>query len=114
MILLLWLAALFAASVLPVSGPKTELPADKIEHFIAYGITAILFFRHFVTRRTLHAFWLSVIVSSAFGASMEVVQSLVPYREFSFGDMAANAAGALVFSSVYWYGRRRSDVDRVK
>jgi VanZ family protein len=106
MVLIIWLSALFAVSVLPVSGPTTELPADKIEHFVAYGITALLFFRHFVTRQYRRTFRLSVIAASAFGAAMEVVQSFVPYRQCSFGDMAANASGALVFSVIYWLWRR--------
>jgi len=103
---MIWLSALFAVSVLPVSGPRTELPADKIAHFIAYGITALLFFRHFVMRRHRNAFWLSVFAAAAFGVSMEVVQSFVPYRQFSFGDMVANASGALVSSVGYWLWRR--------
>jgi len=106
MVLMIWLSALFAVSVLPVSGPTTELPADKIEHFIAYGITAVLFFRHFVMRQYRSSFWPSVIAASAFGAAMEVIQSFIPYRQFSFGDMAANASGALVFSVIYWLWRR--------
>ncbi len=108
MILMLWLTALFAASVLPVSGLSIhmEIPADKVEHFIAYGITALLFFRYFSTRQSYHAFWLAIFAASAFGIAMEVVQAFIPYREFSFGDMAANTTGALVFSLVYWLGRR--------
>jgi VanZ family protein len=32
---------------------------------------------------------------------MEGFQGLTPYRQFSFGDMAANTAGAVVFSLAY-------------
>ena len=107
MILLLWLAVLFAASVLPVTGPTTDLPADKMEHFVAYGITAVLFFRHFATRYDKHALRLSVASATAYGIFLEVVQAFVPYRQFSVADMLANAAGAIVFGVVYRLWRKQ-------
>ena len=107
MFLLIWLSVLFAASVLPVKGPVTELPVDKAEHFLAYGITAALFFRHFAGKYGERAFWISAISASLYGACLEVVQAFVPYRQFSVADMLANAAGALVFSIIVHYWRKR-------
>jgi len=107
MILLIWLAVLFAASVIPFEGLKTELPADKAEHFVAYGITAVLFFRHFASRNDNNAFRLSVAYATAYGILLEVVQAFISYRQFSFADMLANAAGAIVFSVVYRLWRKQ-------
>ena len=83
-------------------GPETDLPADKAEHFIAYGITAVLFFRFFITRvRRNRVFIISAVCASLYGALIEVLQAFTPYRHFSFGDMAANTAGAVVFGLAY-------------
>jgi VanZ family protein len=107
MILLIWLTVLFAVSVMPLAGLKTELPADKVEHFVAYGITAVLFFRQFATKHDNAAFRRSVAYATAYGVLLEVVQACIPYRQFSFADMLANAAGAIAFSVVYRLWRKQ-------
>ena len=38
---------------------------------------------------------------------MEVVQYFLPYRSFSFGDMAANTAGALCGVLLYMKGEEK-------
>ena len=102
MLLTCWLVLLLVVSLVPVSGPETDLPADKAEHFIAYGITAVLFCRYFMTRvRKNRVFIFSAICASLYGALMEGFQAFTPYRQFSFGDMASNTAGAVVFSLAY-------------
>ena len=102
MVLAIWLIFLLTVSLVPISAPKTRLPADKIEHFIAYGITAILFFRYFAARgRKTGLFFVSVLIASLYGALIEVLQGLTPHRQFSVSDMAANTAGAVVFCLVY-------------
>lgn len=102
MVLTLWLVVLLVLSFLPVSGPETDLPADKAGHFIAYGITAVLFYRYFMARvGTARVLVFSAGSASLYGALIEVFQGLTPYRQFSFGDMAANTAGAVVFSLAY-------------
>jgi VanZ family protein len=98
---------LFAASVAPVKGPVTNLPVDKAEHFLAYGITAALFFRHFAVKYGERAFWISAAAASVYGACLEIVQAFVPYRQFSLADMLANAAGAFVFSTAAHFWRKR-------
>jgi VanZ family protein len=98
----LWFSMLLIVSVLPASGPETDLPLDKIAHFILYGLTSTLLFRHFIKRTTgRSAFYKSVALAAIFGAVMEVVQYFLPYRSFSFGDIAANAAGAFFACLVY-------------
>ena len=87
---------------MPVSGPKTDLPADKIVHFMLYGLTSIFLFRYLIRRTTVRGvFYKAVAIASIYGAAMEVVQYFLPYRSFSLGDMAANAAGAFFACLIY-------------
>ena len=102
MFLIIWLGMLFIVSVLPVSGPQTDLPSDTIAHFVIYGITAILLFRHFNKKyKKRKAIVFSFIFASIYGAIMEMVQYLLPYREFSMIDIASNTSGAFLFSLIY-------------
>ncbi|MEW6109928.1 MAG: VanZ family protein [Nitrospirota bacterium] len=107
MLLIIWLILTLVLSLLPVSGPQTDMPLDKVVHFVFYGIGAILFYRYFAIRiSNIRAVYLSVIIASAYGVFMEILQHFMPYRSFSFGDMAANASGALIFCIFYtkWRG----------
>ena len=102
MVLTLWLGFLLVVSLIPVPGPRVDLPADKAEHFIAYGITAILVMRHLIAKGGREkVVVLSIGAASLYGALIEIFQAFTPYRQFSFGDMAANTAGAVVFSLAY-------------
>ena len=93
--LTLWFGFILIISVMPASGPKTDLPADKIIHFVFYGMTAIFLFRYFEKKATVNrAFYASVAFTSMYGAAMEVLQYFLPYRSFSLVDMAANTLGA--------------------
>jgi VanZ family protein len=112
MALTVWLLFLLIVSLIPVPGPKTHLPADKLEHFIAYGITAVLVMKHFVSigRKA----WLvisSILIASLYGALLEVLQGLTPYRQPSFGDVLANTAGAVVFALAYAAGTKKKSRD---
>jgi VanZ family protein len=112
MVLGVWLIFLLIISLVPISVPKIRLPADKIEHFMAYGITAILFYRYYVARgRKTGLVFVSVLTSSSYGALIEVLQGLTPHRQFSVGDIAANTAGAAVFCLAYavMIGNRNPD-----
>ena len=108
----LWFALVLLGSVLPVSGPETDLPEDKIVHFVMYGISSILLFRIFVKKTTLkRAFYLSVAIAAVYGAAIEVVQYFLPYRSFSFGDMAANTIGAFLACLLYMQWKSDDGVD---
>jgi VanZ family protein len=108
MVLAVWLLFLLIVSLIPVPGFKTHLPADKLEHFIAYGITAVLVMRHFISRgRKARLVILSVLIASLYGALLEVLQGLTPYRQPSLGDVLANTAGAVVFALAYAAGTKK-------
>jgi len=106
----IWFFMVLVLSVVPASGPKTDLPLDKIVHFVLYGLTSILLFRHFMRKTDRRkAFYKAVVLASIYGAAMEVVQYFLPYRSFSLGDMAANAAGAFLACLVYIKVRQKKD-----
>jgi VanZ family protein len=107
MILPVWLAIILVGSVLPVSSPVTYSSSDKVVHFILYGLTAILFFRRYMSRKARKGAMLSaILLSSSYGALIEILQYFLPYREFSAGDIAANISGAFVFCIVYAQRRK--------
>ena len=63
---------------------------DKIAHAVAYATLMAWFsqiFRHDVTRL------LFVIGLTLFGLGMELIQGMVPSRQFSYEDMVANTMG---------------------
>lgn len=108
MLLTIWMLFILVISIVPVSGPQTELPSDKLAHFIIYGLTAVLMFRYLADKVSkVRAACAAVIGASVYGAFMETIQYFMPPRSFSLGDMASNTAGALFFAVVYvtWRGR---------
>lgn len=98
-----WLLFIFVISVIPIQGPKTSLPVDKLVHAVLYGMTALLLLRWFISRKMAvsKAFLLAFLCSSAYGLAIEIVQYFMPYRQFSAGDVLANSAGAFFFSLAY-------------
>ena len=106
--LTLWFGFILIISVMPVSGPKTDLPTDKIVHFVLYGMTSIFLFRYFIKKATPgRVFFTAVALASVYGAAMEVLQYFLPYRSFSLADMAANTLGAFSGCALYMKGKRR-------
>jgi VanZ family protein len=99
---ILWLLIILLFSVIPVKGPQTGLPIDKIIHFVFYGIAAMLFFRVFRSKISLtKSAVLSMSLASIYGLLMELLQYTLPWREFSLLDEVANIIGALLFSILY-------------
>ncbi len=99
---IIWLLIVLFFSVIPVQGLQTEHPTDKITHFVIYGITAIIFFRILRTKMSLvKTTAVSIIFASLYGLAMELIQHVLPWRQFSLSDEASNFSGALVFSVIY-------------
>jgi VanZ family protein len=108
--------ALYAAGIFYLSsGPATDvLPAfsylDKLLHFCAYAGFAFFVARAVsvqwrrVDRFTL---WLSIVISTLYGATDEIHQYFVPMRNSDILDWAADIVGsvigALLFATYnYW------------
>lgn len=103
-LILVWLFVVLLLSIIPTGGLQTgfSFPADKIIHFIIYGITAIIFFRALRLRMILiKAMVLSISFASLYGFAMELLQSELPWRGCSYLDEVANMSGAVFFSVIY-------------
>jgi VanZ family protein len=99
---ILWLLIILLFSIEPIGGPKTGFPIDKIVHFVVYGITAVLFFRVFMSRMSLSkSAVLSISLASMYGLAMELLQYTLPWRKFSLFDEVANIIGASLFGILY-------------
>jgi VanZ family protein len=92
------MAAIFAVSGVP---DLTVLPvdvSDKTAHAGAYALLGALALRGFAGAAwagcTATAAWKAWTLATAYGLSDEWHQSFVPGRTASFGDIAADAAGA--------------------
>lgn len=106
----LWRAA-FVISVLAIGFlattdspyPVPSSSSDKVNHLIAFLELTIL------TRLAwpeLRAIWF-VPALLGFGLGIEVIQANLPYREFSFADLAADGAG-IAIGLLPWPGIRRA------
>ena len=89
-------AAVIVGSVLSAgSAPIRALSAvninDKVLHFTAYAVLALLPALH-ERRRTVIRMAMSLVL---LGVLLECAQRLSPGRSFEFGDMAANSGGVM-------------------
>ena len=88
------------ASTIPIPDiPKTRAgPLDKPAHLCGYLVFAWLMLHALTAARVPKArrILLAVLIPTAFGAAMEGVQSLLPYRSAEWGDFFANLIGATI------------------
>jgi len=90
-VLMLCLVLILSVNSLP-SVFETIMMRDKVAHAFAYASLMAWFaqiFRHDLTRLLL------VVGLSLFGFGMEVVQGMVPTRQFDYRDMIANISGII-------------------
>jgi VanZ like family len=91
---LISLAAIFALSL--VRGefrPHTPFLPSALEHVVAYGVAAFLLCLAYCHR--IPSIWL-VLLLTAYGALLELVQLSVPGRHGRLSDVMADLAGALI------------------
>ncbi|WP_435075728.1 VanZ family protein [Halorubrum sp. HHNYT27] len=77
------------------------LPADvgvtAPFHFVGYAVLAALLVRAAGSDRgQVITVAVAAVTATAFGLGVEFVQAPIPWRSFSWGDVAVNAAGAVV------------------
>ncbi len=104
---LLYAGLLLVGSVLPANGlPKIIdwgglFSQDKIAHFGAYAVFAVLLAFSFPALGRRTAVFRGVLLSAAFGAGMELLQGVAGTgREADPVDMVANIIGALLGGSL--------------
>lgn len=84
--------------------PVPSSPNDKINHLIAFTELTIL---ARLGWPRLSGLWL-IPPLLLFGFAIEMIQSQLPYREFSLADLAADAAGVAV-GLLPWPGVKRGN-----
>ncbi|WP_417529966.1 VanZ family protein [Marinobacter lipolyticus] len=82
--------------------PLPSSPNDKINHLIAFTELTIL---ARLGWPRMPGIWL-VVGLCLYGLAIELVQSQLPYREFSMADLIADAAG-IAIGLLPWPGLRR-------
>lgn len=108
LVVLGYAVAVFVASVVPTppggltpTGPFGVVGLDKWVHAVGYaalgfgGASAL-------QARQAREIGVAVVAAGLFGATLELVQALVPYRAFSLLDMGANVFGAFV-GALLWF-----------
>jgi len=112
--LLFWLFMVFVVSVYPFENMSRYSfdYADKILHFLIYGITCVLLYKVMsMSRKPVlirMALPLAIIFASAYGLAMEIAQGFVSARTFSLWDEAVNVFGALTGAGfVKMIGRKK-------
>lgn len=108
---LLYLSAIFVLSSLPSPLPAlTSRVGDKILHLLEYGGLGLLLALALEAAglRLRHAAGAALLAASLYGATDELHQGLVPNRDASVRDWAADTAGAaLGAASAAAFLRRR-------
>jgi VanZ family protein len=110
---ILWSVIIFIALVVSAQGLEHEKvklfpQADKVIHFILFGVFTLLWLTYlehagYINKHRHFAFILTI--SIAYGVGMEFVQMLpIVSRDFSIGDMIADAAGS---SAALWWHMKK-------
>lgn len=119
-----FVSAFYAAFLLVISlAPTQSLPKipdwnllftpDKVAHFGAYGLFAVLLSVNFSERWGGKGISLAVVVAASYGFLMEVLQALAGTgRNYDPVDMVANLLGAvlggILATAFYQYQKKRS------
>jgi len=96
----LYIIGIFALSSIPPSSipdVKTQLPMDKIVHFLEYGIFGILVFRVIhLKKKVIESATISIFIVAALGAIDESYQTLT-HRTTDVKDWITDCLGAALF-----------------
>ena len=84
----------FIVSVVPVAPNLAPGHLDKAAHLCEYLLLAWLLARIFRMQKQLQPFWTAWWWATAYGAAIELVQALVPWRSAELMDALTNALGA--------------------
>ncbi|KAJ6625840.1 hypothetical protein B0H10DRAFT_2000983 [Mycena sp. CBHHK59/15] len=99
---------------------------DKALHFLCFGIATAVFYFIFDVEEDARRIWFwrhSALIFTGFvcffcgGILSEFVQSMLPFKEFQFGDVVANLLGSSIglFASYHMerYYRKRREIARL-
>ncbi|WP_290648994.1 VanZ family protein [Aquisalimonas sp.] len=104
----LWLLAMtfiVIGSLIPLSIPDEALvPGDKLQHIAAYALLGLLAMLAF---SSLPLAAIAAVAMVGLGVAIEVVQYFLPWRQFEWLDMAANALGVALGMTMAAFARTR-------
>ncbi len=94
----MYVAAVVVLSLLPLAAELPGQAADKLVHFAAYGIMALLGMPLVNVGRSRLVMLLAIV---AVGAVLEGMQLMLPYRDASALDLVANCLGAVAGAGLW-------------
>lgn len=95
-IFVLWLILNFFVLIFPISiGQSILKNSDKIYHFLFSFVTAFLFYFSF--KKLKLAIFGSFLFPVLYGFFIEILQSFLPYRDFSIYDLFSDTLGGAFF-----------------
>ncbi len=101
---LLWAGVMLLVTSVPGSAiPRPLIPYDKVAHFTAYALFAVLLSRDLAQLTGLwRAALFAIVIAAAFGAADEWHQRFIPGRDTDLADWRTDfigaAGGALLFA----------------
>ena len=99
----LWAAVILLFSV-TAPLPGAGIIPDKVVHVAAYAVLAFLLRRGLLASPVTAPAVVAVLAAVAYGALVEGIQSILPWRRAEWWDLGANALGAVM--AVVAGGRR--------
>src|SRR3989304_5801076 len=91
----LWAAVILLFSV-TAPLPGTGIIPDKVVHVAAYALLAFLLRRGLLASPVAAPAVVAVLAAVAYGALVEGIQSILPWRRAEWWDLGANALGAVM------------------
>lgn len=114
-----WMLAIFIGTSIPGASSSREGGKDKIQHFLVYGILAVLMYRSWRLSQTSHRPRLglaaiTMLTTGGWALLDELHQIPIPGRTCNILDLAADAAGLVVglMLITYWQRRRQRQASR--
>ncbi len=93
-----YVAVVVVLSLMPLAADLLGQAADKLVHFAAYGIMALLGMPLVNVGRSRLVMLLAIV---AVGAVLEGMQLMLPYRDASALDLVANCLGAIAGAGLW-------------
>ena len=97
---------LMVVGLIPVAQPVSLPFVDKIEHFLSYFILGFLIVLNLKKYKTFHhkkIFLWALIIASAHGILLEVLQGFAPTRQADVWDALVDIAGATPGGWIFTY-----------
>jgi len=91
----LWAAAILAFSTTP-DMPGRDVVPDKVAHIAAYAVLGVLLRWALPASPPGFSAAATVLAAVTYGALLEALQGLLPWREAEWWDLGANTLGAVV------------------